>query len=106
MFLPSNSPLALAIPLILIEISSFLIKPISLGLRLAANLAAGHLLLALGSSFIHFLFCTSITTILISVFPLILLFVLMFLELAVSLIQSYVFVLLTILYLKDSIVLH
>jgi F-type H+-transporting ATPase subunit a len=54
MFLPMNSPSILAIPFILIETLGFLIRPISLGVRLVANLAAGHLLLTLGSGFIFF----------------------------------------------------
>jgi len=103
-FLPQNSPLALAVPLILIEIVSYLIRPLSLGIRLAANITAGHLLLNLGSSFLYFLLSSSFF--LLAPFPFVLLVVFTFLELAVAFIQSYVFSLLTALYINDSLDLH
>lgn len=51
MFLPSGSPLVLAIFLVAIEIISQLAKGVSLGVRLAANITAGHLLFAILSGF-------------------------------------------------------
>jgi ATP synthase subunit 6 len=51
MFLPAGSPLVLAPFLIIIEFISHLIKAVSLGVRLAANLTAGHLLFAILSGF-------------------------------------------------------
>lgn len=104
MFLPQNSPLALAIPLILIETVSYLIRPLSLGIRLAANITAGHLLLNLGSSFLYFLLTSSFF--ILAPLPFILLGIFTFLELAVAFIQSYVFSLLTALYINDSLDLH
>lgn len=103
-FLPQNSPLALAIPLILIELVSYLIRPLSLGIRLAANITAGHLLLNLGSSFLYFLLSSSFF--ILAPLPFLLLAVFTFLELAVAFIQSYVFSLLTALYINDSLELH
>lgn len=50
-FTPYGAPIALAPFLVLIEIVSYLAKIISLGVRLAANITAGHLLLAIISSF-------------------------------------------------------
>ena len=104
MFLPFNSPASLVVPFILIETLGYLVRPISLGVRLAANLAAGRLLLALGSSFIYFLFSSSYITInLISILPLALLIAFSYLEFAVALIQTYVFSLLSISYIHDAI---
>ena len=104
MFLPKNSPLLLALPLIGIELSSYLVRPLSLGVRLAANLTAGHLLLNLGASFLYFLVNSSFF--ILSFLPFILLVVFSFLELAVAFIQAYVFTLLTVLYINDSLELH
>jgi len=50
-FTPLGAPLALSPALVLIETVSFLAKIVSLGVRLAANITAGHLLLAIISSF-------------------------------------------------------
>lgn len=60
MFLPKDVPLVLAIPLIFIELISYLVRPLSLGIRLAANLTAGHLLLALGGGFLFFMVNTTL----------------------------------------------
>jgi len=87
-----------------IELSSYLVRPLSLGLRLAANLTAGHLLLNLGASFLYFLVNSSFF--ILSFLPFILLVVFSFLELAVAFIQAYVFTLLTVLYINDSLELH
>jgi ATP synthase subunit 6 len=59
MFLPANTPQALILLLVFVEIGSYLIKPFSLGIRLAANLTAGRLLLNLGASFFYFLLGTN-----------------------------------------------
>jgi len=51
MFMPAGAPMALAPFLVIIEIVSFSVKPITLGVRLAANLTAGHLLFAILAGF-------------------------------------------------------
>jgi len=51
-FFPAGVPMAMAPLLVAIEIASSFIRPVSLGLRLAANISAGHLLLTILSSFI------------------------------------------------------
>ena len=101
MFLPKNVPLVLAIPLIFIELTSYFVRPLSLGIRLAANLTAGHLLLALGGGFFYFLLNSSFF--LLSWIPFVLLVIFTFLELAVAFIQAYVFTLLSIGYINDSL---
>ena len=51
LFVPSNAPLALVPMLIAIEILSYTARAISLGVRLAANITSGHILLAIISAF-------------------------------------------------------
>nr|AND82700.1 ATPase subunit 6 [Crotalus cerberus] len=97
--LPEGSPTPLIPFMILIETASQLMRPIALGVRLTANITAGHLLMTMVSS-------TTISLIntytFISPLTLTLLLLLTLLELAVACIQAYVFVLLTILYLQEN----
>nr|AND82712.1 ATPase subunit 6 [Crotalus cerberus]AND82714.1 ATPase subunit 6 [Crotalus cerberus] len=97
--LPEGSPTPLIPFMILIETASQLMRPIALGVRLTANITAGHLLMTMVSS-------TTISLIntytFISPLALTLLLLLTLLELAVACIQAYVFVLLTILYLQEN----
>jgi ATP synthase subunit 6 len=51
MFMPSGAPMLTAPFLVIIEIISHVIKPVSLGVRLAANITAGHLLFTILSGF-------------------------------------------------------
>nr|AAQ92326.1 ATP synthase subunit 6 [Opisthocomus hoazin] len=98
--LPEGTPTPLIPALILIETISLLIRPIALGVRLTANLTAGHLLTQLIST---------ATTVLLPVMPSIsaltaaILLLLTTLEVAVAMIQAYVFVLLLSLYLQENI---
>nr|AAP33118.1 ATP synthase subunit 6 [Opisthocomus hoazin] len=98
--LPEGTPTPLIPALILIETISLLIRPIALGVRLTANLTAGHLLIQLIST---------ATTVLLPVMPSIsaltaaILLLLTTLEVAVAMIQAYVFVLLLSLYLQENI---
>nr|YP_009734663.1 ATP synthase F0 subunit 6 [Sphaerothecum destruens]QID02703.1 ATP synthase F0 subunit 6 [Sphaerothecum destruens] len=92
--------------LVFIEILSYLARPISLGVRLAANMTAGHILLAIISGFIWSLAKSGLMGIIISVFPFVVLILIIMLELAVSFIQAYVFTLLVTIFLNDSIHLH
>nr|YP_009992004.1 ATP synthase F0 subunit 6 [Nothoprocta perdicaria]QNN84904.1 ATP synthase F0 subunit 6 [Nothoprocta perdicaria] len=98
--LPEGTPTPLIPALILIETISLLIRPLALGVRLTANLTAGHLLIQLIST---------ATLALLHIFPAIsiltssILMLLTMLELAVAMIQAYVFVLLISLYLQENI---
>nr|AYN73530.1 ATP synthase F0 subunit 6 [Merops nubicus] len=98
--LPEGTPTPLIPALILIETISLLIRPLALGVRLTANLTAGHLLIQL------------IATATIALLPIIpavsiltatILLLLTILEVAVAMIQAYVFVLLLSLYLQENI---
>nr|WNH20885.1 ATP synthase F0 subunit 6 [Histrio histrio] len=98
--LPQGTPTPLIPALVVIETISLCIRPLALGVRLTANLTAGHLLIQLIST-------ASLT--LLSIMPgvalmtMVLLVFLTLLEVAVALIQAYVFVLLLTLYLEENI---
>nr|YP_007624662.1 ATP synthase F0 subunit 6 [Tachycineta euchrysea]AEX37393.1 ATP synthase F0 subunit 6 [Tachycineta euchrysea] len=98
--LPEGTPTPLIPALILIETTSLLIRPLALGVRLTANLTAGHLLIQLISTATVALFSTMP---MVSLLTLLILFLLTILEVAVAMIQAYVFVLLLSLYLQENI---
>nr|AAF62655.1 ATPase subunit 6 [Margarops fuscatus]AAF62658.1 ATPase subunit 6 [Margarops fuscatus]AAF62661.1 ATPase subunit 6 [Margarops fuscatus]AAF62667.1 ATPase subunit 6 [Margarops fuscatus]AAF62673.1 ATPase subunit 6 [Margarops fuscatus] len=98
--LPEGTPTPLIPALIMIETTSLLIRPLALGVRLTANLTAGHLLIQLISTATTALFSTMP---LVSLLTLLVLFLLTILEVAVAMIQAYVFVLLLSLYLQENI---
>nr|ABS00726.1 ATPase subunit 6 [Scissirostrum dubium] len=98
--LPEGTPTPLIPALILIETTSLLIRPLALGVRLTANLTAGHLLIQLISTATTALFSTMPA---VSLLTLSVLFLLTLLEVAVAMIQAYVFVLLLSLYLQENI---
>nr|ABC58092.1 ATPase subunit 6 [Zosterops nigrorum aureiloris] len=98
--LPEGTPTPLIPALVLIETTSLLIRPLALGVRLTANLTAGHLLIQLISTATIALFSTMP---MVSLLTLLVLFLLTILEVAVAMIQAYVFVLLLSLYLQENI---
>nr|ACH82139.1 ATPase subunit 6 [Serinus pusillus] len=98
--LPEGTPTPLIPALILIETTSLLIRPLALGVRLTANLTAGHLLIQLISTATTALFTTMPV---VSLLTLLVLLLLTILEVAVAMIQAYVFVLLLSLYLQENI---
>nr|YP_010154895.1 ATP synthase F0 subunit 6 [Hylarana latouchii]QQX28238.1 ATP synthase F0 subunit 6 [Hylarana latouchii] len=98
-FLPEGTPTPLIPVLILIETISLFIRPLALGVRLTANLTAGHLLIHLISSAVLAIFSLSPTAAFITFLVLILLTIL---EIAVAMIQAYVFILLLSLYLQEN----
>lgn len=98
--LPEGTPTPLIPILILIETISLLIRPLALGVRLTANLTAGHLLIQLVSIATFFLTSFFLPAAFITIA---LLFFLTLLEIAVAIIQAYVFILLLSLYLQENI---
>lgn len=98
--LPEGTPAPLIVPLIIIETISLFIRPLALGVRLTANLTAGHLLIQLISSGAFALFTLAPT---VALFASSVLLLLTILEIAVATIQAYVFVLLLTLYLQENI---
>jgi F-type H+-transporting ATPase subunit a len=105
-FIPSGTPLALVPLLVLIELTSYLARALSLGIRLLANVAAGHMLLKILSTFLFQLFSSSLIVATLTLIPFSIFIALIGLEIAVSIIQAYVFILLTSSYIKDAIELH
>nr|QOD97348.1 ATP synthase F0 subunit 6 [Mesitornis unicolor] len=98
--LPEGTPTPLIPILIMIETISLMIRPMALGVRLTANLTAGHLLIQLIST-------TAITLLpimpTVSILTTTILLLLTILEVAVAMIQAYVFILLLSLYLQENI---
>jgi ATP synthase subunit 6 len=106
LFLPQGSDLMLAPLLIPIEIISYIFRPISLSVRLFANMMAGHTLLKVIVGFSWgMMTCTGFSFV-AHIFPLMALVALVGLELAVACIQTYVFVILTCIYFNDALNLH
>ena len=105
-FIPSGTPLALVPLLVLIELVSYLARALSLGIRLFANITAGHSLLKILSTFLYQLFSGSVIVAILTIIPFSIFIGLIGLELAVSLIQATVFCLLVCSYIKDAIELH
>jgi len=106
LFLPKGTLILLAFLLVPIELISYLSKPISLSIRLFANMMAGHALLKVIAGFaITLLGCQGVYF-LLHYFVIGLLFPLFLLEFGVALIQSFVFSLLICIYLNDAINLH
>merc|ERR1712228_488866 len=106
LFIPSNTSLGLAFLLVPIEFISYIFKPISLGVRLFANLMAGHTLLKVIVGFSWSMLLIEDLLSVVHVVPLLILVVLMGLELAVAFIQAYVFTIITCIYLNDGVNMH
>nr|WNH20196.1 ATP synthase F0 subunit 6 [Brachysomophis henshawi] len=98
--LPEGTPLPLIPVLIIIETISLFIRPLALGVRLTANLTAGHLLIQLIATAAFVLLPMMPTVALLTTTVL---FLLTLLEIAVAMIQAYVFVLLLSLYLQENV---
>lgn len=105
-FFPSGTTTVLGFLLVPIELISYIFKPISLSIRLFANMMAGHTLLKVIAGFAFVLMNNTGTLFLCHFVPLIVLVPLFGLELAVALIQSFVFSILIAIYLNDAINLH
>jgi ATP synthase subunit 6 len=102
LFLPANTTFFLALLLVPIEFISYIAKPISLGVRLFINLMAGHSLLKVVISFSWSILLLE-NFISVGLFlPMIVLVILFILELGVALIQTYVFIILTCIYIQDA----
>jgi F-type H+-transporting ATPase subunit a len=98
-FAPKGMPLALQVILVPIEIISYVIRPMTLSIRLFANMMAGHTMLFIFAGFV-------VAMGLFGIFPLALNIFFILLELLVAVLQAYVFTILTCIYLHDAIHLH
>ncbi len=98
-FFPSGAPVFMAPVLIPIEIISYMSRPVSLGIRLFANMMAGHTMMAVFAGF-------TITLGIFGFLPIAINVAMFALEMIVCALQAYVFTILTCLYLRDAIHLH
>ncbi len=99
LFFPHGAPLWTAVILVPIEIISYLSRPISLSMRLFANMMAGHILLKVFAGFTLLMGIAGII-------PLVALVGITALEFLVAVLQAYIFTILTCVYLHDAIHLH
>ncbi len=105
-FFPPGAPKALAPLIVPIEVISYLSRPVSLSIRLFANMVAGHVMLAVFAAFVVMLGSHGGILSLVSVGPVALNTVLVGFELLVAGLQAYVFAILTCIYLHDAVLLH
>ena len=113
LFVPKNVPFFIKPFLVFVEILSFCFRPISLGVRLFANMVAGHVILKLFASFSSILIGTTgasaITSGMIrgmAILPTVLNCCMFGFEVMVALLQAYVFALLSCIYIRDTLYLH
>jgi F-type H+-transporting ATPase subunit a len=99
LFLPQGTPMVMAPLIIFIEFFAYLVRPVSLSLRLTANMMAGHIVLKVLASFV-------IMAGVVGIFPLALLTILIGFEIFIAVLQAYIFAILTCAYLNDAVNLH
>ena len=103
LFVPSGVTPALLPFIVLIEIISFAARPITLSVRLFANMLAGHITLKVFAGFIVSMSAIGFTGVVGSVLPLAMTVALTGLEFLVAFLQAYVFAVLTCMYLNDAL---
>jgi F-type H+-transporting ATPase subunit a len=103
LFVPSGVPMVLMPLLVPIEIISFISRPVSLSVRLFANMLAGHIALKIFAGFVATLLAAAGAWKVLSILPLGLTVALSALELLVAFLQAYVFAVLTCVYLSDAV---
>jgi F-type H+-transporting ATPase subunit a len=105
-FFPAGAPKLLAPLIVPVEILSYLSRPVSLSIRLFANMVAGHVMLDVFASFVVMLGAAGALGAVVAIAPLSLNVVLIGFELLVAVLQAYVFAILTCIYLHDAVHLH
>lgn len=100
LFLPAGTPWWLAPLMVVIELFAYLARPVSLSLRLAANMVAGHVLLKVMAGFVISM------AIYLKFLPIPFIVVLIGFEIFVAVLQAYIFTILSCVYLNDAINLH
>jgi F-type H+-transporting ATPase subunit a len=99
LFMPGGAPLFLAPLLVPIEVLSYFMRPLSLALRLFANMTAGHTLMKVFAGFVAMMGVFGVV-------PLVFVVALFGLETLVAFLQAFVYTILTCIYLNDSLHLH
>ncbi|WP_203075122.1 F0F1 ATP synthase subunit A [Falsiroseomonas ponticola] len=105
-FFPEGAPIWLAPIIIPVEIVSYLSRPVSLSIRLFANMVAGHVMLKVFATFIVLLGGLGAVGPFVAVLPLGVNIALVGFEVLVAFLQAYVFAILTSIYLHDAVHLH
>ncbi|MBY0338890.1 MAG: F0F1 ATP synthase subunit A [Acetobacteraceae bacterium] len=105
-FFPEGAPLWLAPIIVPVEIVSYLSRPVSLSIRLFANMVAGHVMLKVFATFVVMLAGLGAVGPFLSIMPLALNIALVGFEVLVAFLQAYVFAILTCIYLHDAVHLH
>ncbi|WP_414475026.1 F0F1 ATP synthase subunit A [Microvirga sp. M2] len=103
LFVPSGVPVWLLPFIVVIEVISFLSRPVSLSLRLFANMLAGHIALKVFGGFVVALLGAGGALSILAPLPLLMAVALMALEFLVAALQAYVFTVLTCIYLNDAL---
>ena len=106
LLVPAGCPLPLLPLLVLIEFISYLARNISLGLRLAANILSGHMLLNILAGFTYNIMTSGVIFFILGLIPLAFIIAFSGLELGIAFIQAQVFVVLSSGYIKDGLDLH
>lgn len=106
LLVPSGCPLGLLPLLVLIEFISYLSRNVSLGLRLAANILSGHMLLNILSGFTYNIINKGLIYFFLGLIPLLFIIAFSGLEIGIAFIQAQVFVVLSSSYIKDGLELH
>ena len=105
-FMPEGAPKLLAPLIIPIEVISYLSRPVSLSIRLFANMVAGHVMFEVFATFVVLLSGAGAAGMAAGIVPMSLNVVLVGFELLVAALQAYVFAILTCIYLHDAVHLH
>ncbi|MBS7538737.1 F0F1 ATP synthase subunit A [Ancylobacter lacus] len=103
LFVPSGVPAFLLPFMVVIELISFLSRPISLSLRLFANMLAGHIAMKVFAGFVVMMSASGVAGLLGATLPLAMVVALTALEFLVAFLQAYVFTVLTCIYLNDAL---
>src|SRR6204780_1115178 len=106
LLVPSGCPLGLLPLLVMIEFISYLARNVSLGLRLAANVLSGHMLLNILSGFTYNIMSKGLIYFFLGLMPLLFIIAFSGLEIGIAFIQAQVFVVLSSSYIKDALELN
>jgi F-type H+-transporting ATPase subunit a len=106
-FMPDGTPLWLAPLIVPIEVISYLFRPVTLGVRLFANILAGHMIIKLFGDFCEMIiYSFGNYGYILTIFPIIVMTLFYAVELIIVFIQSYIFMLLTCIYIRSSTEIH
>lgn len=102
-FLPPGVPLVMSPLIIAIEVISFLIRPVTLSVRLFANMMAGHILMKVIAGFAVAFLSIGAAGMALGILPTLFNVILIGFELLIAFLQAYVFTILCCIYLKDTV---